>query len=138
MLPAANALLDGDRATPDRLADETELGHTRRHEADLVADEVKGRRAECGGQLGPDGDQRPAHDGEGRWIRETTACDEPGGDPCRSQLGGDLWAGAVDDDDLVAGRVPFECEPDRVAGHASAQLEHDALRHVVYSAFSRT
>ena len=137
MRPSSESLLDRSRTTRERLADETELGHARRDEADLVADEVKGRRAECGGQLGPDGDQRPAHDGEGRWICETTAGDEPGGDPRRSQLGRDLRTGAVDDDDLVAGRVPFEREPDRVAGDASAELQHDA-RHVVYSAFRRT
>ena len=43
----------------------------------------------------------------------------------------------MDDDDLVAGRVPFEREPDAAARDAAAELQ-DHARHVVYSAFSRT
>ena len=64
--------------------------------------QVNRRGAECGGELGPDGDQRRAHDGEGRWIREATTADEAHGDAARLQLRGDLRAGAVHDDDLVA------------------------------------
>ena len=56
--------------------------------------------------------------------------------PCL-QLARDLRAGAVDDDDLVAGRVPLEHEPAGVRGDAAAEL-HDDAGHVVYSAFSFT
>ena len=118
-------VLDGGRTTWEWLADETELRKRRRREPDLVTDEVEGRGAECGGQLGPDGDQRPAHDGEGRRIREATARNESRSEPDRLQLGRDLRAGAVDDDDLVARRMPFERDPDRVASDATAQLQND-------------
>ena len=73
----------GDRlqAPRDRLSDEAELRDRQRFEPDLVADEMNGRGAERGGQLGPDGDQRRTHDGEGRWIREPPTADEPDRDP---------------------------------------------------------
>ena len=53
------------------------------------------------------------------------------------QLRGDLRPGAVDDDDLVPGRVALAHDVERVGCDATAELQHDA-RHVVYSAFSFT
>jgi hypothetical protein len=98
---------------------------------------VKGRRAECGGQLGPDGDQRLPHDGKCRWIREATARHERRGEPARMELFGDLWARAVDDDHVVARSMEFEHDFDGVGGDAAAQLQRDS-HQVVYSAFSFT
>jgi hypothetical protein len=43
----------------------------------------------------------------------------------------------VHNDDLVAGGVPLAHDLERVGGHATAELEHDAS-HVVYSALSFT
>ena len=82
-------LLHRPQTTREGLADEAELGQPPRA-ADLVPDEVEGRRAECGGQLGPDGDQRRAHKGEGRRICEATARYEDSRDPPLVQLSGDL------------------------------------------------
>jgi len=102
-----------------------------------VPTEVEGRRAECGGQLGPDGDQRRAHIGEGRRICVATARYEDSRDPPLVQLSGDLGAGSVNDDDLLARGVELERTPYGRRGDASTELEHDAA-HVVYSALSRT
>src|SRR6185436_17283607 len=129
----------GDRlqATRNRLSDEAELRYRQRFEPDLVADEMNGRGAEHGGHLGPDGDQRRAHDGEGRLIREPPTADEPDRDPTGLQLRGDLRPGAVHDDDLVAGGVTLPHDPERVGCHATTELDHDTS-HVVYSALSFT
>jgi hypothetical protein len=98
---------------------------------------VNRRGAERCGELGPDGDQRRTHDGEGRWIRGTTTANEAHRDTASLELRGDLRPGAVDDDDLVARSVPRPHDVEGVGRDAAAELEDDA-RHVVYSALSFT
>jgi hypothetical protein len=105
--------------------------------ADLVADEKQCRGAECGGHLGPDGNQRFSHDGESRRICDAAACAEPNRNPSRVERGGDLWACAVNDDDLAPSVVEIDRELRADCRNAPAELQDDA-GHVVYSAFSRT
>ena len=51
------------------------------------------------------------------------------GDATRLQLCSDLRPGAVDDDDLVPGRVALEDDADSIARDAPAELEHDTDGH---------
>ena len=129
--------LDGRRRNRDRLADEPELRQRAGSQPDLVADELKRRGAECGGKLGPDGDQRLSHDGGGRWTRDAAAVHELGTDPPAGKLGADLRPGAVDDHDLVACLHVLENVDCRHFRDPPADLDDDPA-HVVYSAFSFT
>jgi hypothetical protein len=129
--------LHGVEPGRDGLADEAELDEPYRTQADLVPDEVNRRGAECGGKLGPNGDQRRTHDGECRWVRETTTTNEPHREATGLELPRDLWTRTVDDDDLVTGRASRAHEFERVGGDATPELQDDA-RHVVYSALSFT
>ena len=107
-------------------------------EADLVADELKRRGAECGGQLGPDGDQRRAHDGESRRIRVPAAANE------RRRRSRARASSAV-----ICGPAPWTTttsspaavaiadDVERVARDTPAELQDDT-HQVVYSAFRRT
>jgi hypothetical protein len=129
--------LDRRRPTRERLAHQAEVGKRFCLKADLVPDERERRGAEDGGRFGPDGNQRLAHDGEGRCGCDTTTAHEFNPEPAPPELGSDLRSRAVDDHDLVACSDEVEGSTGRGGGDASAELHHNA-RHVVYSAFSRT
>jgi hypothetical protein len=129
--------LHSRRPTRQRLSDQTELGKRPGAKADLVSDEGYCRGAECGGHLGPDGNQQLPYDGKGCWICHATAAHEPNRNPAFVQVGRDLRARAVDHDHLAPRIVKLDCAPRRGGGDASTELEDDP-RQVVYSAFSRT
>ena len=111
------------------LADEPELGQANSLEPDLVTDEMDGRGADCGRQLGPDGHQRGAHDGESRRIRVAASANELRRDATRVQLCSDLLSGAVYDHDVLPGRVALQDDADSIARNAPAELDHDTDGH---------
>ena len=96
-----------------------------------------GEVAELGAECGVDRLHRLAHDLERRQRRAPAALDELDGNPAPVHLLGDLRAGAVDDDDLVAFLGQSEDAARSVGGDGAADL-HDQPGHDRYSALMRT
>jgi len=119
---------DRRRAARQRVADPAERRHRHGVEAGLVADHRDGDLAEGGAELGVHGDERLAHDLE-RLARGAAApVHELDADAAALHLVGDLRAGAVHDDDLVALLAQAEDPVGRLAGDRAAHLD-DETRH---------
>ena len=88
----------------DRLADEAELRDRLGAQADVVAEERHGARAERRPQLLVHRRERGAHDLDALGGRHAPAADELDRDAGALHLDADLRAGAVDDADLVVAR----------------------------------
>ena len=81
--------------------DVAELRHRRRAQADLVADEADGPRADRGAQLAVHLEQRLADDRQRVGVGDAPAAHERRGQPGARHRRRDLRPGAVDDDDVV-------------------------------------
>ena len=117
-------LLDRRRARGKRRADESELGHLHRVEADLVAEEGHRPRPDRGADPGVDGGERVPHDGERLGARHAPSLDEADLEAGALELGRDLRPSAVDDADVV----PLsEAEHERPAllGDGATDLQDD-------------
>ena len=127
---------DLERPRRDRLADEPELGHLLRLEADLVAGERKRVRPDRRAHGGVDFGETLAHDLERLQRRDAASLDEANLETAALHLLRDLRAGAVHDAYGVPERAQLADDVGGAADRRAADLQHDA--HERYSALMRT
>jgi len=116
----------GIRHDRQRVADEPELSHQFRTQADLVAEKADRIGPDGSAHLSVDDEERLANDLEHGRRRDAAAVHKLQGDPAPLELSGDLGTRTVHDDHLVPSLVQGKRVRRRLRRHSASQLDDDA------------